>query len=598
MNATIRNMDNILAAYPLCNRLRQTLAPHMNHIISPRQLDSVALISQYLNLTRWVLLLLTASLYLVRPLASPGLVQTVVITTMVVATVMAQSLYNSEDLKPVFAAVMLDRSCAPVRESKRLGLSHLRLLITAETIGIALLILPTGGIGSPFVWYVINPLLAAAIYLPWAYCWGILVVFLFTAVGAAALYPGLPAPLLSFLAQQAAIMLVFVFLTALVQVAAHLCRKLLTAYNSMGEAHANTQAAFAHISSLYQALEALSGQEDEAKLARLLAEYTTKLCSAPGICLLLCPPEHEPKTANPVVMRASKAFPAETILPIMRQYWPEAEPGSATIRHHIPAMQATLYMAPIYHQVECFGLLAYLGPAVSRAGEQDSLEYLARLGGMTLERLKANQLWGRLLVTEEQNRIANEIHDGVAQYLFSMVCALHSLARQDLSLQNQAVQEQLQLLTDTAQRASRELRASIYQLSPRQRGDNAFLNNLASYLDDLGRLHCLRVDLRCEGQEENLSPVLRQALYRVVREASSNALRHGKCSSLQVSLRMHPGRTEMAVKDNGKGFNPRSKAEHGMGFTNMRQLVERFDGTLTIDSDVGEGTIVKLRIPR
>lgn len=597
MNAITHGMHNRMAAYTLANRLLQMLVPLIDHL-HPHRLDPLSLIKQYLHLTRWVLLLLTTSLYLVEPPGSPWLVQIAVIASMLVATLLAQSLYNGEDMKAVFAAVMLDKTQARRFVPRWSSLANLRLLIIAETMGIALLILPTGGIGSPFVWYVINPLLAAAIFLPWAYCWGILLLFLFTAVGAAALYPGLPAPLPAFLAQQAVIVLVFVFLCVLVQVVAYLCRKLLSAYNSLGEAHANAQAAFAHISSLYQALEALSGQEEEGQLAQLLSDYTVKLCASPGMCLLLGPQDDGLKTSKFTVIRASEAMPTAMILPIMHQYWPEAGPGRDIIRHRIPAMQAILYIAPIYHQMECLGLLACLGPAADQTAGQDSLAYLARLGGMTLGRLRANQLWGRLLVTEEQNRIANEIHDGVAQYLFSMVCALHSLARQDLPLQDQAVQEQLQLLTDTARRASRELRASIYQLSPRQRGDNAFINNLASYLDELGRLHCIRVDLQCEGQEENLSPVLRQALYRVIREASSNALRHGKCSALQVSLGMHPGRTEMAVADNGKGFNPRSNAGQGMGFTNMRQLVERLDGTLTIDSNVGKGTIVQLRIPR
>ncbi len=564
-----------------------------------RTLDHVALINQFLYYARWVLLLFSASLYLVGPFNFPWIIKLLVIATMLVATVLAISLYNSDDIKQVmssFANFDPNESTA----ERMLKLSPLRTLIATETMGIALLILPTGGIQSPFVWYAVNPLLVASIFLPWSYCWKMLLLFLSTAVGATLVYPGLPGAMLSFLLQQAVIFAALIFVTALLQLTAYLLRRLITACMGLEEAHERSSAALAQISSIHQALQSLSEQEDGNSAAQLLAEYTMKLCSGPGLCVLIAPVEnHHQQISEPTrIIQASESFPQLIVQLIADRPFENLNCGVGIIKEEIPELDAVLVMTPVCHYAEYFGWLAYLQSDRDNSVHEDSLVYLARLGGMTLGRLRARDLWGRILVTEEQNRIANEIHDGVAQYLFSMVCSLHSLSKQDLPLQNYRVQEQLQLLTDTAQRAFRELRDSIYQLSPRQRGDQVFLNNLALYLDDLGRLHRVRVDLQYEGQEDNLSPVLRQALHRVVREAASNALRHGGCSNLQVKLRMHPGKTELSVEDNGKGFNNRSKEAPGMGFANMRQLAERFDGVLNIESEPGKGTRVHLSIPR
>ena len=164
------------------------------------------------------------------------------------------------------------------------------------------------------------------------------------------------------------------------------------------------------------------------------------------------------------------------------------------------------------------------------------------------------------------------------------------------------IREQFKLIEATAGRASQELRASIYQLSPYKRGEAIFLDKLASFLDELGRLNGIHVDLEAEGSEEVLSPALRKGLYRIVREASSNALRHGKCSSLHVSLSMSPVQTILEIRDNGCGYqayNHIPAAAHGgLGIQNMQHLATRFNGAMEIHSQLGQGTLIRCSFPK
>ncbi len=550
-------------------------------------------VRQSLLVSRYLLFFLTSAFYLAGPPYFPVIVKFIVVLSFLAATVLAQNLYDNWGLMPL-------------------------KIIIIETIGIAWLTLPTGGLDSGFVWYALNPIFAAAVYLPGFFCWLTLVLFIGTVLTTSMVFAGLPAsPLASFTGHMG-ILLVFVMTTSLAQVVVSLSRRLGAAYTSLAKANIAKMRSLQHISDLYQALEAFSIREDSAELADTLAAYANKLCNAPAACFLLEGIEENRPTGAASILRVANqdsaqdsAEPEIDWVNEMDLLWNRSKPGDGLMLQSLPSETGLLVAVPVLAQEECFGLLAYLQlPEVgepSKAGEapedkKQALIFLAGIAGIVMERLKTDKLWERLLVSEEQNRIANEIHDGVSQYLFSMVCALDTLAKEPAHLQEARIQEQLRLVAGTANLAARELRVSIYKLSPRKRGESLFVDNLAAYLDDLGRLNGTLVDLQAEGSEEFLSPALRKGLYRIVREASGNAVRHGKCSSLEVRLSMLPKRTVLEVKDDGCGYkatvnNVASSCKDGLGNGNMYQLAVSFNGDLEIQSEPGQGTLVRFSIP-
>lgn len=590
---------------PACHCLQSILALIKNRLLSEERVEPDVNVRQALMLIRVLLLLSTSLFYLAGPPAAPLYIKTAVVSSMIIATLLLQSMYDSDEMKNRLAAILLE----PHREQAHYSLLsgrvplNLMALIIIETLGIALLILPTGGVDSPFVWLALNPVIAAAVYLPFIFCWVVLALFLGAAIAASAIYPGLPASLIAFAYERTSMLLVFFFSISMVQVAVALFRKLADTYTRLAAAHRATEKSLRHISSLYQALEAFSTQEEEAQLAQLLAGYTEKLCGCPGICWIKVGASSQTlELGSGGVLGFTGKLPAAVLEEQILRIWQGADTRKAVHVYPCSRLGGTLLCTPVEYQGEWFGMLACLQQPEQDGNTRDrrnSLLFLAQLGGITLGRLQTDRLWGRLLVNEEQNRIANEIHDGVAQYLFSITCALHTLSLQDSHLQENIVQERLQLMTDTANRASRELRAAIYQLSPSRRGENVFVDNLALYLDELGRLNNIKVDLQAEGSEDNLSPALRKALYRIIREACSNALRHGHCTALQVQLHMHPGSTELLIKDDGCGYASENDkpGQAGLGTTNMRQMAEQLGGRLITESALGQGTRVCCLIP-
>lgn len=264
--------------------------------------------------------------------------------------------------------------------------------------------------------------------------------------------------------------------------------------------------------------------------------------------------------------------------------------------------ETQILFMPLRAHGDCFGFLAYMQPVQESrdADREKALIFLAELGAIILERIKAEKIGERLLLSEERNRIANEIHDGVSQYLFSITCALHTLSQQRTDLQNEKVQEKISLLKATATRAAAELRSSIYKISPQKQGKTVFLSNLSSYMDDLARLNGIRTTLEAEGSEEVLSTALRKGLHRIIREAAINAIRHGKCSLLVVRLQMQPGSSVLEIEDDGSGYQPELIMEEkaGLGLHNIRELTERFNGELEIQSTPDQGTLVRCIIPK
>jgi len=276
-------------------------------------------------------------------------------------------------------------------------------------------------------------------------------------------------------------------------------------------------------------------------------------------------------------------------------------------------------VVPITSASEAYGFLAaFPGDGQAESAEKDpperrlqgikeALEPMAELAVTALERHRLQALNERLTIQGEQHRIAGELHDGVAQNLFSISTAAYALEQQWQGMPPDAVTQQLSAISQAASQAARELRASIFHLRASQGGEGGFTRLMGEYLHQLENMHDVVVNFQVHDgtndQDENLSLPLRRALLRIVREACGNALRHGHCRRLDVELKINAFGCSLRVADDGRGFDPRHAAagagaqSGGMGLNNMRRLVRAFGGHFSVDSAPGRGTVIMCRIP-
>jgi signal transduction histidine kinase len=186
--------------------------------------------------------------------------------------------------------------------------------------------------------------------------------------------------------------------------------------------------------------------------------------------------------------------------------------------------------------------------------------------------------WRRLAslaVLEERRRIARELHDGVAQELAYIVA------------------ESDGQLAAAAERALDESRRAIAALT--RPVDEPLEVALVQAAEEVaGRVGVqLRVDV-CEGAR--VSPDEREALIRIVREAITNAGRHGGATNVSVELSNGSG-TLLRIADDGEGFDPAHTRAGGFGLVSMRERAESLGGRFTLSSESGTGTKIEVRLP-
>lgn len=249
------------------------------------------------------------------------------------------------------------------------------------------------------------------------------------------------------------------------------------------------------------------------------------------------------------------------------------------------------------------------GWSAARA-EMNSLESLARTSAaqgtaLAEERTSRQRVEQDLLLNqrrlnqalEEKIRLGRDLHDGVIQSLYAVgltIESVRSLLPRDPKLADQRLQQCL----DGLNRTIREVRDYITGLSPDKLRRMSFAAAVEMQLQELRGGREVGLELVVDDDAAAaLKPEQTTEALQVVREAISNALRHGQADLL--TLRLHRGEAEVGllVQDNGRGFRPAALAGRGHGLDNMHARAGAAGATLRIDSLPGTGTRVVMTFP-
>jgi signal transduction histidine kinase len=188
---------------------------------------------------------------------------------------------------------------------------------------------------------------------------------------------------------------------------------------------------------------------------------------------------------------------------------------------------------------------------------------------------------------EERQRIARNLHDGLAQEL----AFIHMETQRMAATQPDS---RLARLALAAERALEESRGAIEQL--RSGGHQRFLVELSELADELAAREGARVRVLADPRLE-VESADREALLRIMREAICNGVRHGQATELALELSRNGG-LRMAVRDNGIGFKPGGPRRRGsFGLTSMRERARARGGDVVVQSAPGEGTVVEVMLP-
>ncbi|WP_341300656.1 histidine kinase [Lysinibacillus sp. FSL H8-0500] len=197
---------------------------------------------------------------------------------------------------------------------------------------------------------------------------------------------------------------------------------------------------------------------------------------------------------------------------------------------------------------------------------------------------------------EEHKRLAQELHDGVGQSLFSVSLALQAI--ESFVQQNDKLIDYIDEVREELQKVMNDVKNYAYQLRP-QSLDQLGLEPTIRYLIDLiqRKVPNLEIQMKTQGLGR-CDPAVEINLYRIIQEALHNITKYAQATLVVIDLIKDNTHVYMTIKDNGIGFDRNSIQSEGLGLKHIEERVDQLGGTCKIISNLARGTTIEIVIPR
>ncbi len=207
----------------------------------------------------------------------------------------------------------------------------------------------------------------------------------------------------------------------------------------------------------------------------------------------------------------------------------------------------------------------------------------------------------RLLDMERlRTRISSDLHDELATNLSTI--AMFSRIVQESSSGKDTTKDRslLTRIQELSQESVSSIRDIIWAISSRPET----LNSLLTRLQDFVKVACKARNIQLNFDipeastlpQKNLSPETRQHLWLLLKESVNNILKHADCTKLQISFSYQHRLLKIIIQDDGKGFDPMARHD-GNGLQTMKMRTQELGGRLSINSELGSGTHIKIQVP-
>ncbi|KAB8145545.1 PAS domain S-box protein [Chloroflexia bacterium SDU3-3] len=202
---------------------------------------------------------------------------------------------------------------------------------------------------------------------------------------------------------------------------------------------------------------------------------------------------------------------------------------------------------------------------------------------------------------DERRRIARELHDSLGQFLSALNLRLSILQHLE-GIPASAVADVRHLRAIIGQ-IDDELERLILELRPPSLDDLGLAEALRRYTEEWTRTTGIPVEIYIAALEiERLQPLVEVTTYRIIQEALTNVFRHARASQVGVVIEQRRDELRVVIEDDGEGFvqtrpvDPPTGRRH-LGLLGMAERAALLGGTVTIESTLGRGSAVYLRIP-
>lgn len=497
------------------------------------------------------------------------------------------------------SAVILSYLYIKFKDSKR----SIIVLLFIETVGNSIILIPSGGVNSPFIWYSLNTILLSAVFFKGIYSWINLLVYLLNYYVISYFFTESNLNFIELIKNEPNLILSFIMIIAFIQAWSIFIENTKDKNLKLEEVNAQLELSnetilesMDHIKALYQLFNILSNQGNREGLIKLLFEHIKNITKTNTVFYYdISSEKSKMHYEGDSELLKSLGRNIKEGLQYILEYKIPKEITISNKRFVIIIVESnyTGYGILGFEVTSCKESIVY-------ENNINQIKFLSELISLSFERFYLEDVNDKLLITEEQNRIANEVHDSVLQRLFGMSLGIFSLIKKLDKYSTEELENELNLIRKSADTAMKELRNKIYGLSWKKSGSNSFIKDINSYIEDIKRFNAINIPFSIQGNNELLSLEQKKALYRIICEGIGNAVRHGKAKNIEVSLEISASNSILNIVDDGIGFDinmANKEKTNGLGILNLYQLTESLHGEISIDSNLGNYTMIEVIIP-
>ncbi|HXQ95582.1 MAG TPA: GAF domain-containing protein [Candidatus Acidoferrales bacterium] len=359
---------------------------------------------------------------------------------------------------------------------------------------------------------------------------------------------------------------------------------------TLRQRNAELEARHAEAAALHHVSVAMTALLDIDEILRAVVDNARTLLGADVAVLVLEGAEGEPRLA-------ASSGPSGAVDPAAGQ------PGRDFRRFVEPAYQVANLAAPLRRGDRTIGTLAVAARTGRAYGVDDveTLSSLANQASIALENDRLQRELRELAVRGERERIAREMHDGLAQVLGYVNTKSQAVTELLTAGRMEAARSQLSELTVAAQSVYVDVREAILGLTspiPPDRGLVGALEEYAARFSEASKL-VTRVEAQESVRGLVLAPDVQAHVFRIVQEALTNVRKHASARRVVVSLAVEGGSLVIQVEDDGHGISPAAPPTDWprYGLKTIQERAAMIGAELRIQASEPSGTRVELRIP-
>lgn len=189
----------------------------------------------------------------------------------------------------------------------------------------------------------------------------------------------------------------------------------------------------------------------------------------------------------------------------------------------------------------------------------------------------------------ERSRIGRDLHDGLGQELTGLSLGLEALGM-SLEREQSAHVPVVHNLSTLARKAVLDASRMAHSLTAVSWSAVSLCNALRGLANDINTYSNVTCTVRCSAAADLRDPDVSAQLFRIAQEGTTNALKHGNPTEIEVHCWRERNRGFLAVRDNGTGVEPDALRNRGLGLRSMRYRAGAIGGTLTIRTNSQGGT--------